>query len=241
MSIRAAVIIPALDEERSIPLVLAALERLDAGRSRDGASIEIGRAIVVDNGSRDGTAAAAAGAGAIVIQEPSRGYGRACLAGIASLAARPPDIVVFLDADLSDDPALLPSLVRPIADGDFDFVLGSRLLDGCDPGALPPQARYGNRLSVGLIRLLYGFRYTDLGPFRAMRYTSLVSLGMRDTTFGWTAEMQVKALRAGLRVLEIPVPYRRRAAGRSKITGTVTGTVKAGARILWTIVRYSRS
>jgi len=172
-----------------------------------------------------------------VVTEQRRGYGAACLAGIARLKNDPPDIVVFLDADFSDDPGIVPRLVLPIAAGEQEFVLGSRLLGVIEPGALLPQARYGNKLSVGLIRLLYGHQYTDLGPFRAIRYESLMRLGMRDQTFGWTAEMQVKALQFGLSVKEIPVPYRRR-VGTSKITGTVSGTVKAGAKILWTIVRH---
>jgi hypothetical protein len=237
MPIRVAVVIPALDEERSLPLVLEALNQVRPGAARDGRPIAILAAIVVDNGSRDGTAAAAGRSGAMVLHEPRRGYGRACLRGLAHLAADPPDIVVFLDADFSDDPAMLPALVLPIGEGDFDFVLGSRLLGECEPGALLPHARYGNALAVRLMRILYGFRYTDLGPFRAIRWSSLASLKMRDKTFGWTAEMQVKALRAGLRIKEVPVAYRRR-VGVSKISGTFSGAMKAGARILWTIARY---
>jgi glycosyltransferase involved in cell wall biosynthesis len=237
MPIRVTVVIPALDEERSLPLVLDSLKQVRPGATRDGRPIAPPGAIVVDNGSRDGTAAAAGRSGATVLHEPRRGYGRACLRGLAHLAADPPDIVVFLDADFSDDPAMLTGLVLPIADGDYDFVLGSRLMGECEPGALPPHARYGNALAVRLMRVLYGFRYTDLGPFRAIRWSSLASLKMRDPTFGWTAEMQVKALRAGLRVKEVPVAYRRR-VGVSKITGTFSGAVKAGAKILWTIARH---
>lgn len=237
MPLRIAVIIPALNEERSLPLVLAALKKLPPIVMSDTPPIMISDIIVVDNGSTDATAVVAARESATVLTETRRGYGAACLAGIAHLAADPPDIVVFLDADFSDDPGLLPELVLPIATGGHDFVLGSRLLGVMEPGALLPQARYGNMLSVGLIRLLYGHRYTDLGPFRAIRYDSLIMLGMRDKTFGWTAEMQVKALLFGLRVKEVPVLYRVR-VGTSKITGTVSGTVKAGAKILWTIARY---
>jgi len=240
MAITVAVIIPALNEAVAIPSVLGSLSKVENGSARDGSPIEIDRVIVVDNGSNDGTAALAASAGATVLSEPRRGYGRACLTGIAALAEDPPAIVAFLDADASDDPALLADLVRPIADNEQDFVLGSRLLGECEPGALLPQARYGNRLSVWLIGLLYGFRYTDLGPFRAIRYSSLVALGMRDETFGWTAEMQVKAVRAGLRIAEVPASYRRR-MGRSKITGTLSGTIRAGTKIIWTVLRYSRS
>jgi glycosyltransferase involved in cell wall biosynthesis len=236
MPIRVAVIMPALNEERSLPLVLRELFRVILKPARDGTPVTLWRVVVVDNGSADGTARVAAEGGATVVTEPRRGYGRACLAGMAHLANDPPDIVVFLDADFSDDPALLPSLVGPIADGALDFVLGSRLLGVSEPGALPPHARFGNWFAGWLIRLLYGFRYTDLGPFRAIRYPSLMSLGMRDETFGWTVEMQVKALVAGLRIAEVPAPYRRR-VGVSKITGTLTGAVRAGATILWTVAR----
>lgn len=237
MPIRVAVLIPALDEERSIPAVLEALSHVAPRATRDGQQVVVSPVVVVDNGSSDGTAAAAARGGATVVAEPRRGYGRACLRGIEYLRDDPPGIVVFLDADLSDDPSLLVELVAPIADDDCDFVLGSRRLGRAEPGALLPQARFGNMLSVALIRILYGFSYTDLGPFRAIGWSSLERLGMRDVTFGWTAEMQVKALRAGLRVTEIPVPYRRR-VGVSKITGTFSGTVRAGAKILWTIARH---
>ena len=234
---RLAVIIPALNEERSLPLVLTALAGIELGIDRHGRQIRIAEVVVVDNGSTDGTARVASHHGATVLSEKKRGYGRACLKGLAHLTSTPPDIVVFLDADFSDDPSCLAALVGPIAAGEMDLVLGSRLLGRCEPGALLPQARYGNRLAVTLIRLLYGFTYTDLGPFRAIGFSALERLGMRDETFGWTAEMQVKALRCGLRVAEIPVAYRKR-VGTSKITGTFSGTVKAGAMILWTIARY---
>jgi glycosyltransferase involved in cell wall biosynthesis len=223
------VIIPALDESRSLPLVLG-----DLPRDR------VRHVLVVDNGSTDGTADVARDAGAAVIEEPRRGYGRACLSGIDWVAARSPapDVVVFLDADYSDHPEELPELVEPIARGEADLVVGSRTLGRAEPGALLPQARFGNRLASFLIRLLYRVPVTDLGPFRAVRWDALRGLGMRDTNFGWTAEMQVKAARQGLRYRETPVSYRKR-VGVSKITGTVSGTVRAGYKILLTVFRYA--
>ncbi len=221
------VVIPALDEAGSIGRVIAAIPR-DSLR----------RVVVVDNGSRDGTADVAARAGAQVIHEPARGYGSACLAGLAHLAADPPEVVVFLDADFSDHPEELPALVAPILAGGADLVIGSRVLGEAERGALAPQARYGNQLACALLRALYGQRYTDLGPFRAIRWSALESLDMRDRNFGWTVEMQLKAARAGLSIAEVPVRYRRR-IGVSKITGTVRGTLGAGAKILWTIFRYA--
>ena len=224
------VIIPALNEEESLPLVLGDLPA-------------VGRVIVVDNGSDDATAAVAMLAGASVVSERQRGYGAACLAGLndvrQSVAAGdpPPEVIVFLDADYSDHPDLLPDLVAPIFAGEADFVLGSRLLGKREPGAMPPQSLYGNRLACFLMRVLFGGQYTDLGPFRAIRYQQLRALDMSDQDFGWTVEMQIKAIRAGLRTTEIPVPYRRR-IGASKISGTVTGTIKAGVKILFLIAKY---
>ena len=222
------VVIPALDERESIGRVLD-----DLPRER------IRRIVVVDNGSRDGTGNVARDHGADLILEPRRGYGRACLSGIAELGPPlpPPDVVVFVDADYSDHPDELPSLVDPIARGEADLVIGSRALGQRERGALLPQARFGNMLAAWLIRLLYGLRVTDLGPFRAIRWHTLDALGMQDEDFGWTAEMQVKAARAGVRYREVPVSYRRR-IGRSKITGTLSGTVRAGWKILYTVWRY---
>ncbi|MBI2924001.1 MAG: glycosyltransferase family 2 protein [Planctomycetes bacterium] len=222
---RVAVVIPALNEEKSLPLVLAALPKVDD-------------VVVVDNGSKDRTAEVAVAGGARVVSEPRRGYGSACLAGIAAL--REPEVVVFVDADFSDHPDELPRLVEPIEAGRADMVIGSRALGEREAGALLPQARFGNALACFLMRLIYGHRYTDLGPFRAIRFESLKKLGMRDRNFGWTVEMQIRALRHGLRVCEVPVSYRRR-VGVSKITGTVSGTVRAGYKILWTIFRHALS
>lgn len=227
---RVAVVIPALNEERSVARVVSEIPRAGDG-------FAVSEIVVVDNGSSDATAEAARGAGARVVSEPRRGYGRACLAGIAALDGAPPDVVVFLDADASDDPSEMPLLVAPIRAGD-DFVVGSRVLGAAEPGALAPQARYGNRLACFLLRVFYGARFTDLGPFRAIRYGALRALGMRDTNYGWTVEMQLRAARAGLRSSEVPVSYRRR-VGRSKITGTVRGTILAGAKILWTLARHA--
>ncbi len=223
------VVIPALDESRSLPRVIADLPRR-----------LIRHVVVVDNGSRDETAAVARAAGARVLTEPRRGYGSACLAGIDWLRRLevPPDVVVFVDADYSDHPDELPGLVEPIAANAADLVIGSRTLGRREPGALLPQARLGNLLASLLMRLLYGLPVTDLGPFRAIRWDSLLALGMTDRDFGWTAEMQVKAARSRLRYAEVPVSYRRR-VGVSKITGTVTGTLRAGYKILYTIFRHA--
>lgn len=222
------VVIPALDEEASIGLVLASLPRPP-----------VRRIVVADNGSRDRTAEIALAAGAEVVKAARRGYGSACLAGLAHLRETgAPDIVVFVDADFSDHPEELPLLVDPIVSEDADLVIGSRVRGSRERGALLPQARAGNLVACLLIRLLYGHRYTDLGPFRAIRWESLEQLAMQDPNFGWTAEMQVKALRRGLRVTEVPASYRKR-VGVSKITGTIKGTVLAGYKILTTVARYS--
>jgi glycosyltransferase involved in cell wall biosynthesis len=229
-ALRIDVVIPALDEEAALARVLAALPRA-----------MLRRVVVVDNGSTDRTAAVASGAGAEVVREPRRGYGSACLAGLRALerGTPQPDVVVFLDGDYSDHPEELPRVVEPIANGTADLVVGSRVLGRREAGALLPQARVGNWIASRLLRLLYGVRVSDLGPFRAVRFTSLCELAPSDPDYGFTAEVQVKALRAGLRYAEVPVSYRRR-IGRSKITGTLVGSVRAGYKILSTILRHGR-
>lgn len=221
---RVAVVIPALDEEQSLPLVLAALPR-DL----------VDDVVVVDNGSRDRTAEVARAAGARVVAEPRRGYGSACLRGIAAAGAA--DVLVFLDADYSDHPEDLRDLLPPVLAGDADLVIGTRMTTAASRAALLPQARFGNRLAAALMRLLYGIRCSDLGPFRVVRRAALERLGMQDPDFGWTVEMQLRAHLAGIVVRELPVRYRRR-VGKSKITGTVRGTFAAGWKILGTIARY---
>ncbi len=222
------VVIPAFNEEASLPLVLADLPRPT-----------VRRVVVANNNSTDATARVARDGGAVVVPAPIPGYGSACLAALDHMRRHdPPEIVVFIDADHSDHPEELPRVVEPILAGEADVVIGSRVLGQREPGALLPQARAGNLVACTLIRLLYRHRYTDLGPFRAIRWSCFEQLGMDDPNFGWTAEMQVKALRAGMRVTEVPVSYRKR-IGVSKITGTVKGTILAGYKILWTVFRYS--
>lgn len=224
------VVIPALNEQLSLPLVLRDLP-------------DVGQVIIVDNGSTDRTAQVATASGAHVVSEPRRGYGSACLRGMQSIADRieqgatPPEIVVFLDADYSDHSNQLPRLLAPIDNNEADFVLGSRLLGERELGAMPPQSVFGNRLACFLMRALFGAQYTDLGPFRAIRYDVLQGLKMVDRNFGWTVEMQIKATKAGLRTIEVPVSYRRR-VGISKISGTVRGTIQAGWKILYLIAKY---
>ena len=224
---RFALIIPALNEEAAIGPTLDALREAP-----------LAQLIVVDNGSTDRTSEVARSHGAQVVAEPRRGYGSACLAGMAAL--RPEiTVVAFMDGDGSDDPTDLPRLLDPIVRGEAEMVLGSRVLGSREAGALTPQQRFGNALATGLLRLFHGVRYTDLGPFRAIRRDALERLGMCDTNYGWTIEMQIKAARHKLRVKEIPAAYRRRRAGQSKISGTLRGTFSAGTKIIWTIVRYS--
>jgi glycosyltransferase involved in cell wall biosynthesis len=226
---RIAVLIPALNEEATLPRVLADLP-----------TDVVEEIVIVDNGSSDRTADVARAGGATVLSEPRRGYGSACLAGIEYLKTKKPDVVVFLDADYSDHPEELPFVIQPIVEEGYDLVVGSRTKGSWERGALLPQARFGNVLATSLIRWLYGFSYSDLGPFRAIRFSALLDLGMTDRTYGWTVEMQIKAVHKGLRITEVPVRYRKRAGGHSKVSGTVKGTVMAGYKILWTVFRYAR-
>ncbi len=222
-----AVIIPALNEEQAIGLVLSAIPDW------------VDTVIVADNGSTDRTRRVARAHGATVVSEPRRGYGAACLAGLAAVenCSRRPEIVVFLDGDFSDKPGEMARIVDPIAAGKSDLVIGSRVLGNPEPGSLTPVQRLGNLLAVTLIRMIWGVRYSDLGPFRGIRYGRLDELGMNDRDFGWTVEMQVKAARAHLAISEVPVAYRPR-IGTSKISGTVKGSYLAGKKILTVIFAH---
>lgn len=217
-------VIPALDEEDNI-----------AGVVRGLWPHGIRRVVVADNGSQDATAEVARAAGAVVIDEPRRGYGSACLAGLARLRRDPPDVVLFLDGDGADDLGRVPTLLAPLHADEADLVIGSRSLGRAEPGAITPVQRFGNVLSSTLVSALFKVRFTDLGPFRAIRWGALERLEMADRDFGWTVEMQAKAARRGLRCVEVPVDARTRVAGQSKISGTVKGSVKAGVKILYTI------
>lgn len=223
------VIIPVLNEEDSIGLVLGDLPKV--------ASV-----FVVDNGSTDNSIQVAQQAGAIVVKEPQRGYGKACLTGIDHVSRaiennHAQTIITFIDGDYSDHPNEIIDLIRPIAEDGFDFVIGSRATGTREKGAMHFQALFGNWLACTLMWLFWGKKFTDLGPFRAIRYESLESLQMVDQNFGWTIEMQIKAVQKGLRIKEIPVSYRCR-IGVSKISGTISGTIKAGYKILYTIFKY---
>lgn len=224
---RTVLIVPALNEEAAIGQTL---DRVPKGLYQ--------QILVGDNGSIDRTAEVARTHGATVVFEPERGYGAACLRALA--AAPDAEIVVFMDADASDEPAEAPLLLAPILEGRADFVIGSRVLGRADPGAIQPHQRFGNRLATLLLRVIYGHRYTDLGPFRAIRASSLRELGMRDRNYGWTVEMQIKALRHGLRVIEVPVTYHRR-IGVSKVSGNLKGSVLAGIKIIWLVFRLAFS
>ncbi len=226
MASTVALIIPALDEESAIGALLDGVDRT-----------LVRHVIVGDNGSRDGTADVVCARGATVVHVAVRGYSAACAGALERL---PPDteIVLFMDADGSDDPSEIALLLAPIEEGRADFVIGSRALGVVERGALTPQQRFGNWLATRLIARIHGHRYTDLGPFRAIRRDLLDRIAMRDRRYGWTVEMQIRALQLGARVTEVPVRYRKR-IGKSKISGTVTGVVKAGWWILFTIAKYA--
>lgn len=221
---RIGVVIPALNEERAIGLVIRDIPAW------------VDHVVVADNASTDRTAEIARAAGATVVAEPERGYGIACQTAIKVLGAV--DVVVFLDGDYSDFPQEMDKLVDPIVAGSADLVIGSRVLGDLQPGALTLQQRFGNWLATTLIRLIWGVKYTDLGPFRAISSTALATIDMRDRNYGWTVEMQIKAARYRLRSLEVPVDYRPR-IGVSKVSGTIRGSVMAGTIILTTIARSS--
>ena len=221
---RVSVIIPTYNEAQSIGRVLADLP----------ADI-VTEVLVVDSNSTDGTPEIASKMGALVLREPRRGYGRACLTGLANASA--PDVVVFLDGDYSDRPAELPLLLAPIIDGRADITLGSRLGNQSIPGALPWHQAFGNRLAASLIRILYGLKISDLGPFRAGRADVLRRLDLQETTYGWAVEIILKSAIGGFRIVEVPVSYYPR-IGKSKISGTLRGTIGAAWFILSLIVRY---
>jgi glycosyltransferase involved in cell wall biosynthesis len=226
------VIIPALNEEQSIAEVLKAIDRQ-----------LVSRVVVVDNGSDDRTTSIAQMHGAITLQQPQRGYGSACQKGLEYIASSAdevlPDILVFLDADFSDDPSYLQRLTDPILNNEADLVIGSRVKAMREPGSMTFPQIFGNWLATFLIRLIWQYEYSDLGPFRAIRYSSLLDLKMEDEDFGWTVEMQIKAAHQKIRIKNVAVPYRKR-VGISKISGTVKGTFMAGYKILYTIWKYWR-
>jgi len=215
-------VIPAYNEAESIASVLKDIDRT-----------LVKKIVVVDNGSTDSTGETAVKNGALVIQENRRGYGYACLAGIASVPDA--DIYVFLDGDYSDYPDEIPKLIEPIQNGESDLVIGSRVSGGAEKGSLSLPQRFGNALAVFLLNLIFKTGYTDLGPFRAIRSSSLKQLGMKDKKYGWTVEMQIKAAFFGLKISEVPVSYRKRLAGKSKVSGTVRGVFLAGMYILYYI------
>jgi glycosyltransferase involved in cell wall biosynthesis len=227
-SIRCVVVIPAFNEENGVGQVIQEIPK-DL----------VKEIVVVNNASTDNTEKIAQENGALVLREPTPGYGRACLKGINYLknAETQPDIVVFLDADHSDYPEEMAQLIQPILENKADLVIGSRALGNKEQGSMTPQQIFGNWLATRLLRILYNVKFTDLGPFRAIRFDKLIALDMQDKTYGWTVEMQLKAAKMGFRCMEVPVKYRKR-IGFSKISGTVKGTVMAGYKILFTIFKY---
>lgn len=227
--LRIAAVIPALNEAPSIGRVVHGL--------RTQTTTALAQIIVVDNGSTDGTADVAREAGATVVAEPRRGYGYACRAGVLAADA---DVIVLLDGDAADDPADLPRVLALVLDDSADLVVGSRSLGTLEPGSMTPHQVFGNWLAATIMRRLYGMAVSDLGPFRAIRRADLLALDMQEMTYGWSVEMMVKAARAGLRYREVPVSYRRRAGGVSKVAGTLSGSVRAGWCILSTTFRHWR-
>jgi glycosyltransferase involved in cell wall biosynthesis len=228
-TLKAALIIPALNEE---PVIATTLRSIPSG--------VFSTIMVADNGSSDNTAKAARACGAVVVVEPERGYGAACLTAIEAL---PPDTdaIVFMQADASEDPSEAVKLLAPIISGRADLVIGSRTLGTVDAGALLSHQRFGNALATFLIRMIYRRSFTDLGPFRAIRYDSLQRLGMRDRNYGWTVEMQIRAVQLGLRIEEVPVSYHCRVAGENKVSGNVKASLRAGWKIIWTVFRLALS
>ena len=222
------VIIPAFNEEKSIAHVLNEI-------SRDW----VREIIVCNNNSSDKTAAVARKNGATVVDQPLKGYGNACLKGLEYISKKEikPDILVFLDGDYSDYPEQLPMLVQPIIDNKYDVVIGSRAIGERERHSMTPQQIFGNWLATRLIKIFFGYRFTDLGPFRAVRYSSFLELNMIDKNYGWTVELQIKAAKKKMRCTEVPVKYRQR-IGVSKVSGTTRGTIGAGYKILWTILKY---
>lgn len=223
------VIIPAFNEENAVANVIREIPK-DI----------VSEVIVVNNASTDNTAEAAIAEGATVLRESRKGYGYACLKGIDYLRNTPDkktDIVVFLDADYSDFPAEMTALITPILRKEATFVIGSRSLGGRQKGAMQPQQIFGNWLATWLMKVLYSASYSDLGPFRAIKYDTLLQFDMQDKTYGWTVEMQLKAIQHKVKYVEVPVNYRPR-VGKSKISGTVKGTLSAGYKIIWTIIKY---
>lgn len=221
------VIIPAFNEANSIGKVIQEIPKAF-----------VKEIIVVNNNSNDQTSVVARAKGAIVLDEPRQGYGFACLKGIEYLADKNVDIIVFLDADYSDFPEQLPEVIAPILNNNYDMVIGSRALGKKESGSMTPQQIFGNWLATRLIHLFFSVKYTDLGPFRAIKYDKLMEMKMEDTTYGWTVEMQLKAAKMGLRITEVPVDYKKR-IGVSKVSGTVKGTVLAGYKILSWIFKYT--
>ena len=214
-----ALIIPILDEEDAIGAVVSAVDRA-----------LVDDVVVVDNGSQDQGGKRATEAGATVLREDRRGYGSACLKGLSTVGEA--DILLFMDGDGSDDPSDIESVLAPLVEKDADLVVGSRVLGNAEPGALTPLQRFGNSLTCNLVRWFWGIHYTDLGPFRAITSKAYGKLAMSDPDFGWTIEMQVKAAQLGLNIVEVPVNYRLRRGGKSKVSGTVLGSYRAGRRIL---------